>query len=107
MVPELELVPGQELAIHTDVPAFRGVTREEAPEWLLTVMHHSGMFEAHRLHIATGVSWYRTPSSGGAFVFWPQGPQAASSRHGIAFNTAVVLDTDSVFHGVETVRVWR
>ena len=29
------LVPGQELAIHTDVPEFRGANRKNLPQWLL------------------------------------------------------------------------
>jgi hypothetical protein len=35
------LVPGQELAIHTDVPEFRGANRKNAPQWLLVCMLHS------------------------------------------------------------------
>ena len=39
------LIPGQELAIHTDVPEFLGVSRKSAPQWLLTCMLHSGLFD--------------------------------------------------------------
>src|SRR4051794_8750670 len=42
------LVPGQELAIHTDVPEFRGVNRTRHPQWLIVAMHHSGLFEEWR-----------------------------------------------------------
>ena len=34
------LLPGQELAVHTDVPEFRGANRKVIPQWLLVVMHH-------------------------------------------------------------------
>ena len=38
------MVPGQELAVHTDVPEYRGANRKVVPQWLLVVMHHSGLF---------------------------------------------------------------
>ena len=67
------LVPGQELAVHTDVPEFRGANRTKDPEWLLVVMHHSGLFERWRIPIATGVSWFHG-CRGGDFAFYPDGP---------------------------------
>ena len=39
------LLPGQELAVHTDVPEFRGANRKRYPQWLIVVMLHSGLFE--------------------------------------------------------------
>ena len=96
------LVPGQELAVHTDVPEFRGANRKLLPQWLLVVMHHSGLFEAWRMPIATAVSWFHD-ARGGAFAFYPDGAEAAPVTHDARFNTAVVLDTDSVFHGVDRV----
>jgi hypothetical protein len=97
------LLPGQELAVHTDVPEFRGVSRKTHPQWLLVVMHHSGLFESWRMPIATAVSWFHD-AEGGEFAFYPDGPDAAPTLHPVAFNTAVLLDTDSVFHGVDRVR---
>jgi len=96
------LVPGQELAIHTDVPEFRGANRTFAPEWLLVAMHHSGLFQRWRRWIATGVSWYHD-CRGGAFTFYPHGREHAPRKLAVRRNTAIVLDTDSVFHGVESV----
>jgi hypothetical protein len=96
------LVPGQELAVHTDVPEFRGANRKLLPQWLLVVMHHSGLFDAWRMPIATAVSWFHD-ARGGAFAFYPEGPDAAPIAHDVRFNTAVVVDTDSVFHGVDRV----
>jgi hypothetical protein len=97
------LVPGQELAIHTDVPEFRGMNRMNSPQWLLVAMHHSGLFERWRMPIATAVSYFGH-CTGGDFAFYPEGadgpPQTIAARH----DTAVVLDTDSVFHGVDRVR---
>ena len=50
------MVPGQQLAVHTDVPEFRGANRKELPEWLLVVMHHCGLFDQWRMPIVTAVS---------------------------------------------------
>jgi hypothetical protein len=95
-------LPGQELAVHTDVPEFRGLNRKLVPQWLLVVMHHSGLFDAWRLPIATGIAWFGH-SAGGELVYWPDGPDGAPARNDARHNTAAVLDTDSVFHGVEPV----
>ncbi|MGH7289415.1 MAG: hypothetical protein ACREI8_15505 [Myxococcota bacterium] len=96
------LVPGQELAVHTDVPEFRGANRKLYPQWLMVVMLHSGLFEGWRRKIATGISYFGS-AKGGALAFYPDGrdapPRTLEARH----NTAIVLDTDTVFHGVDRV----
>lgn len=96
------LVPGQELAVHTDVPEFRGVSRKQHPQWLIVAMHHSGLFEPWRMPIATGVSWFHD-CSGGEFAFYPDGADAPPVAHPVRYNTALLMDTDSVFHGVDRV----
>ncbi len=96
------MLPGQELAVHTDVPEFRGLNRKLVPQWLLVVMHHSGLFDAWRLPIATGVSWF-SGGAGGELSMWPAGPDGECVVHEARPNTAIVLDTDTVFHGVDPV----
>ncbi len=96
------LVPGQELAVHTDVPEFRGANRKRDPQWLLVAMHHSGLFERWRVPIATCVSWYHD-ARGGEFTFYPEGPEGPPKSLPVRFDTAVLLDTDSTFHGVDRV----
>jgi hypothetical protein len=96
------MVPGQELAVHTDVPEFRGLNRKLVPQWLLVVMHHSGLFDEWRMPIATGIAWFHD-CDGGALAYWPDGPFAPPATHPAKFNTAMVLDTDSVFHGVDRI----
>jgi len=96
------LLPGQELAIHTDVPEFRGLNRKLHPEWLIVVAHHSGLFDEYRMPIATSVSWYQD-TNGGEFAFYPDGIDGAARAYDVRFNTAVIMDTDSVFHGVDRV----
>ena len=96
------LLPGQELAVHTDVPEFRGLNRKLHPQWLIVVAHHSGLFDEYRMPIATSVSWFQD-TNGGEFAFYPDGIDAAARAYDVRFNTAVIMDTDSVFHGVDRV----
>ncbi|HET9729968.1 MAG TPA: hypothetical protein VFR41_11130 [Acidimicrobiia bacterium] len=96
------MVPGQELAVHTDVPEFRGANRKLLPQWLLVVMHHSGLFDEYRMPIATGIAWFHD-CDGGALAYWPDGRDAPMREHQVRRNTAMVLDTDSVYHGVERI----
>ena len=93
------LLPGQELAVHSDVPEFRGVNRKRHPQWLIVAMHHSGLFDTWRMPIATAVAWFHG-CRGGEFVFYPDGPDAPRVALPVRHNTAILLDTDSVFHGV-------
>ena len=88
--------------MHTDVPEFRGANRKIVPQWLLVVMHHSGLFDEYRMPIATAIAWFHD-CDGGELSYWPDGRDAQRSRHTVRFNTAMVLDTDSVFHGVDRV----
>jgi hypothetical protein len=96
------LVAGQELAVHTDVPEFRGANRRRFPQWLMVAMHHSGLFDAWRMPIVTAVSWLNE-CRGGEFVFYPDGADGEAATLPAKRNSAIVLDTDSVFHGVDRV----
>ena len=96
------MLPGQELAVHTDVPEFRGVNRKVVPQWLLVVMHHSGLFDRWRLPIATGIAWF-SGGPGGELSLWPGGPTGEAIVHDARPNSALVLDTDTLFHGVDPV----
>jgi hypothetical protein len=96
------LLPGQELAVHTDVPEFRGANRLTLPQWLMVVMHHSGRFAEWRMPIATGVAYFGSCLEGD-FAYYPDGPDAAAATVPVRHDTAVLLDTDSIFHGVDRV----
>lgn len=96
------LVPGQELAIHIDVPEFAGADRSITPQWLLVIMRASGLFEDLRVPIATGITYFGN-APGGALRHYPEGPKGAGHRFVPVDNSAMVLDTDSRYHGVERV----
>jgi len=101
------LLPGQELAVHTDVPEFRGANRKLFPQWLMVVMHHSGLFDRWRMPIATGIAYFADESAGtpvgGELAYWPDGADGPARLLSSTHNTAIVLDTDTVFHGVDRV----
>lgn len=100
------LLPGQELAVHTDVPEFRGANRKIIPQWMLVVMHHSGLFEPWRMPIATGIAYFSPEGFepvGGELAYYPAGPGGDVRLFEAHHNSAMVLDTDSVFHGVDRV----
>jgi hypothetical protein len=96
------LLPGQELAVHTDVPEFRGANRKRYPQWLIVVMLHSGLFDRWRMPIATAVAYFGT-CRGGEFAFYPDGPDGEPRELAVKHNTGVIIDTDTVFHGVDRV----
>jgi hypothetical protein len=96
------LVPGQELAIHIDVPEFAGAERSITPQWLLVIMRASGLFEDLRVPIATGITYFGN-APGGALRHYPDGPGGPGQRFQPVDNSAIVLDTDSRYHGVERV----
>lgn len=94
------VVPGQELAPHTDVPEFLGCNRKTMPQWLVVVMLRSGLFEPWRIKIATGVTWL-TQGVGGAFVCWPNDVDGPAHEVSADANTAFMVDNCSVVHAVD------
>jgi hypothetical protein len=97
------LLPGQELATHTDVGEFRGANRKVVPQWLVVVMHHSGLFDEWRMPIATGIAYFGSGGRGGELAYYPDGAEGAAATYTPRHNTAAMLDTDSTFHGVDRV----
>jgi hypothetical protein len=87
---------------HVDVPAFRGAERDRYPIWLLQVMNKSGLFADWYVPTATAVAWFYR-GEGGAFSYWPDGPDAAPKTRPCQNNTALVGDNDFMFHAVEAI----
>jgi len=65
-------------------------------------MHHSSLFERWRLPIVTAVAYFEH-CAGGEFAFYPDGPPGPAHTLPVKHNTAIALDTDSIFHGVDRV----
>jgi hypothetical protein len=85
---------------HTDVPEFRGITRDRYPVALLHMMNRSGLFRRWQLDICTAVTWL-WDGPGGDFVLWTNGPDRAPDRYAPPLtDRAVVSDNDRVFHAV-------
>jgi hypothetical protein len=98
------MVPGPVPFIpHLDVPAFRGFTRADHPVWLLHLMMSSGLFDRWRVKLATAVSWFYD-GPGGAFHYWPAGPDGPSEVVEPPYaNVAVLADNELTYHGVAPV----
>ena len=52
--------------------------------------------------IATGIAWFHD-CDGGALAYWPDGADGPCRSPRVRYNTAMVLDTDTVFHGVDRI----
>lgn len=88
---------GGALAAHTDIPFFVGM--EEAPRWLRLLMIRSGLFEAWRWPLATGLFWLHQ-GDGGAFEYWDQGPERPPQRLSGLNNRCLISDNERMFHRV-------
>lgn len=95
------LVPGQEVAVHYDVPWFKGATRYDFPQWLLVAMEQSGLFKDYLTPQIQGVAYiHRFNVTGGGFVFWNNDVDNNSLDIPAIPNTGIVLDGSVVAHGV-------
>jgi hypothetical protein len=95
------MLPGQRVALHTDVPEFRGIDRDRDPAWLSVAMHHSGFFDDWHIACATSTAWFGGSPYGGDFVFYPDGCYGRAVAVPAGHDAAILLDADSVFHGVD------
>ena len=85
---------------HTDNPRFHGRDRSNTPMWLLRTMLWSGLFDRHAITQATSI-WWMNDVEGGAFRYWPDGPDEPPREHvGAMANTALVGDNHGMFHQV-------
>ena len=94
--------PAGQYARHTDIPAFRGVGRDDYPTWLLNCMLHSGCFDRWRVRIATAVCWYYE-GDGGEFSYWPEGWDGDMVTVKPPPNYGVMGDNDYMPHRVEPI----
>jgi hypothetical protein len=96
------LVPGQEVALHYDVPWFAGATRYDFPQWLLIVMQRSHLFDDLLWPQVQTIAYiHRHNLTGGAFSFWNDGPEFPPRSRSAVPNTGLVIDGSRVPHAVE------
>jgi hypothetical protein len=85
---------------HTDNPRFQGRDRSNTPMALLRSMLWSNLFDQWAIVQATSI-WWMNDVEGGAFRYWPDGPESAPHEHlGCMANTALVGDNHGMFHQV-------
>jgi hypothetical protein len=88
---------------HLDIPTFRGLEREKASPWLLSIIASSGLFEPWAVRVAGAICWFYT-GDGAGYEYWPDGPTAPSSIESGPFgNVALVGDNDLMFHRVRAI----
>jgi hypothetical protein len=65
-------LPGQTVATHVDAVYFRKASRFHMPQWLLAVMHFSGLFKEDYVDQVQIVAYYHkwTDDRSGPFLFW-------------------------------------
>jgi hypothetical protein len=101
-------IPGQEVAMHRDVPWFLGMDRFNLPSWLLIVMEQSGLYEQYRIPQIQGVSylhdWKDYDEAHGGFYFYPEGLTGKKVVVPAVPNQALILDGSKVPHATETFR---
>lgn len=90
------MLPGMQLAVHDDVPAFRGLDRDTVPQWLLVVMRRSGLFTQWYIPTVHVISWW-SATAGGDFLV------GDGQRLPSLWNRAVVGDFEAIPHGVDRV----
>lgn len=88
---------------HTDNPRFHGRDRSNTPMWLLRSMLWSGLFDEQAIVQATAI-WWMNDVEGGAFRYWPDGPEKPPHEHVRDMaNTALLGDNHGMFHQVGAV----
>jgi hypothetical protein len=84
-------------APHLDAAAYRGLSVENAPIWLIYNMSASGLFEPWLAPVASGLAWFWR-GEGGEFEFWPGGEHKV--LHAPLWNTGLVCDNEYTWHRV-------
>jgi hypothetical protein len=86
---------------HRDVCRFRGATHANFAHWVVVAMHHSDLFAAWSVPVATALTWFYRGADGG-LEYWPDGPDRPSVRIvPPLWNVAMVCDNEYMFHRVE------
>jgi hypothetical protein len=95
--------PMEELAVHIDLPTFRGFAPGAETKHLLMAMIHSGLFYDWMVPFASGLAWFYR-GTGGSFLYWADGVEAPPQMvHPPFWNIGVMSDNEAMFHAVSPV----
>ena len=87
---------------HIDATRFRGISFQTTPVWLMNIMVKSGLFKRWQAKKAQVIAWYYKGRIGGAFNYWPDGPDAAPRQiKAPMWGRAVVVENEMMYHTAE------
>lgn len=87
---------------HIDGVTFRGVRKENAPLWILSLMGKSGLFDRWMVKMAQVVTWWCQCPTGG-FTYWPDGVDGAPQRvTAPMWNKGLVVQNERMYHRPES-----
>lgn len=87
---------------HIDGVTFRGIRKENAPLWILSLMGKSGLFDRWMVKMAQVVTWWSRCPEGG-FTFWPDGVNGQPQRvTAPMWNKGLVVQNERMFHRPES-----
>jgi hypothetical protein len=90
-------------AAHVDMPHFRGAPARTHAPTLLYAMGRSGLFERWAIRIASALIWFHR-GMGGAFEYWPEGPELASQLEAPPlWNAGLLADNDRMLHRTQEI----
>eukprot|EP00595_Chromulina_sp_UTEXLB2642_P003331 CAMPEP_0196764640 /NCGR_PEP_ID=MMETSP1095-20130614/6544_1 /TAXON_ID=96789 ORGANISM="Chromulina nebulosa, Strain UTEXLB2642" /NCGR_SAMPLE_ID=MMETSP1095 /ASSEMBLY_ACC=CAM_ASM_000446 /LENGTH=375 /DNA_ID=CAMNT_0042120715 /DNA_START=82 /DNA_END=1209 /DNA_ORIENTATION=+ len=99
-------VPGQTVAVHTDVPYFWGAGRRDFPQWLLATMVFSGLWKDEFIDQVQVVGylhdWKINNSVGGEFVYYNN-----NSNYVVVnpkYRSGSVIDGSKLLHAAKVYR---
>lgn len=88
---------------HLDMPHFRGAPARTHSPTLLYAMGRSRLFERYAIRIASALVWFHR-SQGGAFEYWPEGPERPSRLESPPlWNEGLLADNDRMLHRIREI----
>lgn len=102
-------LPGQTVATHVDAVYFRKASRFHMPQWLLSVMHFSGLFKEEFVEQVQAVAYYHkwTDDRAGTFLFWNDPKTRQPEVSYPISKSANFVDGSRVIHAAGVYMPWR
>uniref|UniRef100_A0A7S3JZM6 Uncharacterized protein n=1 Tax=Aureoumbra lagunensis TaxID=44058 RepID=A0A7S3JZM6_9STRA len=102
-------LPGQTVATHVDAVYFRRASRFHMPQWLLAVMHFSGLFREEFVDQVQIVAYYHrwTDERAGKFLFWNDPVTREPELFSPISKSANSVDGSKVIHAADVYMPWR